>query len=434
MAIPELVDLLAPYTAVAGVGLAPAVKRALEVFWRHDVARNAMREVHSELLIRRPAPGDSKSLDDIYKSLCAQLVNPTFMAAVEDLLVGRGAAVPRIREHLQSHLAIPPTAEREQIVTAILDALMRHVGRAQRDVQAAVDVVVGLSTDRILDAVREVGSQLGSAGWRAETADGICVGEVGGRLVAAITQDDGTVTIRCALSSEVIARFPGIAEDARTAIAINHAGDEGVLITVDKAARLTCHAIHVERATSCALPSFEFDISGVPHLLDIQRSGAHAVIMITSSNGELEIRRWPTGEPLGSHDALPITNALALGLIWRRRRPIVLVSTPDAVLRMYDVVTGEPCEQPWPIRGSRVYALATSTYRRRPVLFTGDAQGEVHMWDSRDRTRIGSSYRGQTGTICSIFLGKWQTKRIVASASMDGRVVVWDLISRAVLT
>jgi hypothetical protein len=83
--IRELAETLAAFSGASGVGLAPAAREAVSAFWRRDVTRNAMREVEGELLRVRPAPGDAHSMREIARQLRLQLVDPAFLAAVEDV-------------------------------------------------------------------------------------------------------------------------------------------------------------------------------------------------------------------------------------------------------------------------------------------------------------------------------------------------------------
>ena len=152
--IRELAETLSVFSGASGIGLAPAVRASVSAFWRRDVTRNAMREVEQELLRVRPAPGDSDSMREIACELRLQLVDPTFLAAVEDVVEhGRFRGMRTIETHLAAQLALPVEADRDRVVELIADTLLRHAGRAQRDDRAAMDVTVGLHADRTIGAI-----------------------------------------------------------------------------------------------------------------------------------------------------------------------------------------------------------------------------------------------------------------------------------------
>jgi hypothetical protein len=161
--IRELAETLAAFSGASGVGLAPAAREAVSAFWRRDVTRNAMREVERELLRVRPAPGDAHSMREIARKLRLQLVDPTFLAAVEDVVEhGRFAGMRIVEAHLAEQLTLPEGADRHDVIEVIADTLLRHAGRAQRDDRAAIDVAVGLHTDRAIGAVEAtIREQLG---------------------------------------------------------------------------------------------------------------------------------------------------------------------------------------------------------------------------------------------------------------------------------
>jgi hypothetical protein len=161
--IRELAETLAAFSGASGVGLAPTARAALSAFWHRDVTRNAMREVEQELLRVRPAPGDSESMREIARQLRLQLVDPTFLAVVEDVVEhGHFRGMPTIVAHLTAQLALPDGTDRDRVVELIADTLLRHAGRAQKDDRAAIDVAVGLHTDRAIGAIGQaVTEQLG---------------------------------------------------------------------------------------------------------------------------------------------------------------------------------------------------------------------------------------------------------------------------------
>jgi hypothetical protein len=117
----------------------PAAKAVIEGFWRRDLKRNALREVRTRLLDERPAPGDAASMQEIYDQLCARVVDPYFLDAINDVLEhGLYAGLDAIRANLEEHLRVPAGADRDEVISLVVGTLQRHAGRAQRDVKAAV--------------------------------------------------------------------------------------------------------------------------------------------------------------------------------------------------------------------------------------------------------------------------------------------------------
>src|SRR4051794_19451986 len=83
--VPEIVEIIAAYSGATGLDVAPGVKKALEAFFRSDAKRNLIASVSKRLLEERPPPGDQASMDEISRQLSLQLVDPDFLAAMEDL-------------------------------------------------------------------------------------------------------------------------------------------------------------------------------------------------------------------------------------------------------------------------------------------------------------------------------------------------------------
>jgi hypothetical protein len=157
---PELVKLLDAYSGATGVALLPAAKAAAQAFWRHDIKRNAFREVRAVLREERPSPGDTATLDDVYEQLCRQTVDPDFLAAINQLLDGRYAAAGALRQHLVAHLTLPNTRDQGAIVELIVATLVGRAGRAQKDPKAAADVAASLGAGRTIAAVEASTAQI----------------------------------------------------------------------------------------------------------------------------------------------------------------------------------------------------------------------------------------------------------------------------------
>jgi len=153
----DIVGVAADYSGAMGLPFAPLAAGAVKSWVRRDVNRNALRVVRDALLSKRLPPGDEKAMKAVYASLCYQLVDPGFRLAMSDLLErGDFGALERIREHLSSTLRIPEGGDRAQLVAFIVESLQLSVGRAQKDVQAAVDIATAVHAARVLARTAEL--------------------------------------------------------------------------------------------------------------------------------------------------------------------------------------------------------------------------------------------------------------------------------------
>ena len=161
--IPEMAAAVATATGATGIAPVPAAVTACRNFLRNDVKRNLLRSVRARLLADRPPPGGKRDMLDVYDQLCGFLVNPGFLDAINALVDhGSYAALTPIGEHIEKHLVLPDTADREAIVEVIDSALVDGVPRAQKNAQSATGVATRLHADRVIAKLDANGRSLAS--------------------------------------------------------------------------------------------------------------------------------------------------------------------------------------------------------------------------------------------------------------------------------
>jgi hypothetical protein len=135
----ELWDTLGKVADGAGVAGAPL--RLIDRWRRRDAAKNLLREIQREFDSRW---SDQPTRSDLYEQFSRLIVGPELWPAFEAVTQGDAAALERVKTYLAANLGVESRAAAKEVAAAIADVLAGHVGRAQRDPQAAIDVATTL--------------------------------------------------------------------------------------------------------------------------------------------------------------------------------------------------------------------------------------------------------------------------------------------------
>jgi hypothetical protein len=143
-----------------GAGAAGVPVRLIDRWRRRDAAKNLLREIQSEFDARL---GDQPTRSDLYEQFSRLVVGPELWPAFEAVTRGDADALERVQTYLAANIGVESRAAATEVAAAIADVLARHVGRAQPDEQAAIDVATTLrheQAQRRLDGVGETLEQI----------------------------------------------------------------------------------------------------------------------------------------------------------------------------------------------------------------------------------------------------------------------------------
>jgi WD40 repeat protein len=115
-------------------------------------------------------------------------------------------------------------------------------------------------------------------------------------------------------------------------------------------------------------------------------------------------------------------------------RPIaVIVSGERTVLRVWDLVTGQPLGSPFGRKSAHVLDVAYANIDGHPVAVTASADGRVRVWDLVTR-RLLAGLTGHSGTVHRVACTELEGRPVAVTASRDGTVSGWWLDDRKPLS
>lgn len=259
---------------------------------------------------------------------------------------------------------------------------------------------------------RRPGLKLGSHGGVVRA---LALGSVAGRAVLLSAGVDG-----------VVRRW-----DAKTGAAIG----EPLLCNGHGVEVLRSYSAH--RDFSFAFKDEYYEHRGGMYALALGDVAGNAVIVTVGADGT--IRRWEAGS--GAAIGVPIEgcsgelNAVALGEV--KGRAVIITSGEDGTVRRWDAKSGEAIGAPLRIASPEITAVALGQLGGRTIIVAANHTftrvreerkwvAEVQQWDAETGSALGApiTLLGPWGK--AVALGKFGVRDVIALASSDDKLLVWD--------
>ena len=202
---------------------------------------------------------------------------------------------------------------------------------------------------------------------------------------------------------------------------------------VDFAALLAVQSVKVKKDSESVGRALR-TLQAVPHLDAILQGHNDRVLslafsfdgkMVVSSSGDQTVRLWdvltgkPIGEPWQGH------SSSVLSVAFSPDGKMVVSGSHDRTLRLWNTITGKPIGEPWQGHSSSVLSVAFSPDGKMVV--SGDDDHTVRLWDVLIGKPIGELWQGHSSSVLSVVFSP--DGKIVASGSDDQTVRLWDVLT-----
>lgn len=258
-------------------------------------------------------------------------------------------------------------------------------------------------------------------GWVVGEAIGIATCGIGGEPIVVLVERSGELVVCAAVDKVEIRRLQALQRESPIGAAVAAIDGKPVVVSCDTGGAV--HARSLE--TGKQILEIPTKSPAAPHVLTIIETTRQPII-VYGIRHDLEVRRWPSGTEIDLDLSYLRGGARALTAGIVNGSDALLVSDGEDNLHCWDLGSGDPVTIPWNLNGREIYALAMRADDGDTAdLFVGDAHGSVNGYSGSGRQT--GEFLGQVTPVVALYAGRWRGKDVLASASREGRVVVWDL-------